>query len=114
MILGKEYLVQLEDLAAKQERIFPDAADVGLWVNSPSFRERVRALCQGLREIYLGKTRRWCCGSSWECFVPFEMEHGAYVGVTVRVSLNVTRKGKSFFSIDIFRDEQVESPFRPV
>lgn len=112
MKVGIETIRQLEELAKQQQRIFPDACDYGLWINSPKFKTYVRNLCKELRKDFVGKTEKWSCGCSWECFAPFEMEAGLYRGAKIKVSLNQTRKGKEFFSIDVTSHAQEKSGFR--
>ena len=109
-VIGKEVLVQLEELARKQDQVWDDSCDMGIHT-TPYLKEKLHYLCEELRLIYKGKTRRWHTGCSWECFVPFEQNGASFQGVKVIVAHHLVR-GHDFFSIDIHRSEQEENPFR--
>lgn len=112
MIAGKESFIELEELCKKQQRIYPDACDAGIW-NNKEVRRKIKKACKELSNIYLCKTSYWGRnkkGVTWNCFVPFEKDGGKYVGVKVFVSLCPTKRS-SFFSINICKAEQIENPF---
>lgn len=113
MFPGKESFVQLEELAQKQTRIYPDACDVGIRVDEVELRNRIRQACKELAVIYKNQAERWNFGSKWSCFIPFEMEGREYIGVTLTVTFNEDRTRKvKFFHIDIQRSRQEEDPFK--
>jgi hypothetical protein len=112
MIVGREHLIYFEKLEAQQKRIFPDACDYGLWVNSEEFKNNVRERCRELNKDFKSKSDKWEFGASWSCKIPYEMEDGNWSGVKLTVSLNKTRRGKEFFTIDINRAIWEENPFR--
>lgn len=105
MIIGTGHLKTLEYWAAKQERIFPDACDAGLWAKRDSKLYGIigKAL-RGLRETYHSNVSEWGRefqrGQTFRLFVPFEMDDNDYVGCVVQVSFCPTRRS-SYISITI-------------
>lgn len=113
MFPGKESLIELEELARQQIRIYPDACDIGIQVVDDQLRTRIHRLCQNLAKIYKNKAKRWNGGSEWSCFIPFEQEGRNYIGVNLSVSYNTDRIRKAnFFHIEICRGMQEETPFK--
>jgi hypothetical protein len=119
MFPGKEAFCILEDLACHQHQIWPDSCDGGIKLTeeNASLQKVIHNACAELAKIYKNKKSKWTLGVSWECFVPFEIEdyNGAevFVGVIVKVSLNGMYKGGvKFFSIELNRHSQRESPFK--
>lgn len=108
MIVGIEYLKTLEFWAPKQERIYGDACDCGLWARPGSKLEGIlRKAIHGLCKVYRHEVQRWGRadrqGTTILTFVPFEKDGDEIVGVLVRVAQCPTRRSQ-FISIDFSRD----------
>jgi len=100
----KEDLIDIEDIAKRQRRLFPDAADVGLWIKDENeqwlveLRRATKNLtkCHGSR-IYKGPRL-----STVNIFVPFEWDEGFIAGETVEI-IRQSFKGKPAMIINIGR-----------
>lgn len=115
MFPGKEALVVLEKLACNQPQIWPDSCDGGILLTpeNASLQTVIHNACAELATIYKNKKSKWHLGVGWECFVPFEMEYGLYIGTIVSVSLSGPHKdGKKFFSINLNHHRQTANPFK--
>lgn len=114
MKIGIEGLKTLEYWAERQERLFQDSCDHGIWHN-PKLAELLRQACRILNKEFKSNSAKWGTGCSWECFVPttYSPKDQTFSGVQVRVAMCKTlRRGKKFFSIDIFRETTKKNPFR--
>ena len=102
-MIGTEYLTVLETLARKQDQIYPDACDYGIWETEEN-TTLIRDAMRGLSDLEGHKTTRWETGCACESRLGFEVDNGIVWGVTVKVTKHTdTRKRKAFFSIDIQR-----------
>ena len=114
---NKEEVYEFEQLAKQQERIYNDAADMGLrW--TPKLASKIKSLLTTLKKTYGGRATKWgdsnTGGASYVIFIPIEhsdYERGKYNGELIKVSLNMDpklrhiyhHKTNRFFDIDISR-----------
>lgn len=112
MIVGRENLVELENIANLQRRVYNDACDFGV-VASDEITERIRNACKGLSADLKSKASvqryRGGCTKTWTTFLPIEYsdyEPGATDGVliTVRLIEVDSKRYDNFFEIIIKRD----------
>jgi hypothetical protein len=73
MGIGKEYIHPLEELARRQERIYPDACDYGIW-DTPAIRKTIKECLNGLKQLEGGEARTWTNGSSYTTRLGYEMD----------------------------------------
>lgn len=107
----KESLIYFEELAKRQKRIYPDAVDSGVLLDTDDGvkTEEARAEIKKLLNVYGGKIVKYHGGSSTEIFIPFEEDEGQMSGVVLSVSYNNDPARKlSFLSIDITRKAMSE------
>lgn len=108
----KEEYVAFEQLAQRQERIYNDAADVGIPLakveNISALRDQLKELISFYKKAFPQhyKAVQWAKGKSVEMFIPFEQDGPVLAGVTLSVTFNEDQKvkGGGFVSIDIQRD----------
>lgn len=103
----KENLYVIEQIAKRQHQIYPDSADFGVKVTKDQLKQ-VGRLLKELKEFYKGKTENWGCfkgekwnfgGSKTTMFIPFEIDEGLEVGITLEVSYNRDQYGKEYLTI---------------
>lgn len=107
----KEEYVAFEQLARRQERIYNDAADMGIPLAKVENITTLRAQLKELMSFYRNafpqhyKAVDICRYKSVEMFIPFEQDGPVLAGVTLSVTFNEDRKvkGGGFISIDIQR-----------
>lgn len=107
MIVGIEHLKVLEEWAPKQEQIYRDACDVGVWARPRTIvRRDITNAVKGLVETYHSSRHEWGRepkGVTVTTFIPFEMDGDDYAGCFVRVSFCPTRRS-AFISITLSHD----------
>lgn len=120
MIVGREQLIYFEQLGKQQKQVYPDAADYGVIIangsydyQAQSFKAEIGKNARYLMETFKHKTERWTNGAALELNIPFEMDEGVNVGVTLRLSFTYDKPRKlQFMSVDINRwIGTEESPF---
>jgi hypothetical protein len=124
MVPGKESLIFFEDLAKRQEQIYPDACDHGVIVKSgainresANLKEQINFHARSLTDIYKSVRLAWDNGASLSLNIPFEKdEAGRFVGVNLHLGFNIDRKRSiHFLSINIIhKNLGYSSPFLPV
>lgn len=111
----KEELIFIEQLANRQQRIYGDACDYGVYL-SPGELSMLRANVKLLKIFYGGYN--WVCNTRNasqsavnNIQIPFEVENGKARGVVVSVNV-VQEKGRTWASIGIstFSKPQHEVP----
>ncbi len=120
MFAGDQYYHFFEDLAKNQARIYPDAADAGVKIETEDAKGFIGDAVRGLREIYRphsctnwGEKARGTHGKSISFHIPFETEGEMFCGVLLRVSYSVDRPRRvEFASVDITRHTSKVNPFR--
>jgi hypothetical protein len=97
---AKENLIYFEELEKNQTRLWDDAADMGIALNStfgdrnvydngPTLKDAARDNLLALMETYAYKLERYGNGcSSTTLFIPFEFDEGAYVGTEINVTFD--------------------------
>jgi len=110
MIVGREEIVQLEELGRQQKRIWNDSCDMGI-MYSVQLRDKLHAICTELKQTFKMTVDRWHNGTSCEFFIPIERDGQEYEGMKVRIAKHTVKK-LCFFSIDILRASQVDSGFK--
>lgn len=119
---GREELHYFEDLAKKQEQIWPDSADHGVVIDEKEQTE-ARDNIKELLDIYDAKISKGPKkDTTTKMFIPFEQEGPYYVGIIFEIyyhegGKNRTEKSKpgydpSFFSITQTRHKQKESGYK--
>jgi hypothetical protein len=112
---NKEELIFFEELAKKQQRIYPDAADYGILLNrygiqinrygiqtGGNLKDQARNNLMKLMTSYGYKQDKWSNGTTTKIFIPIEIDEGLYSGETLIVSFNKLGN-KEFLSVDIGR-----------
>ena len=93
MSIFKEQLIPFERLAKRQERLYLDSCDFGIWLGDNGLAD-VRGLYQDLLDVgiqpdlaYWGdhENKRGAWGVSSEFFIPFEVDEGREVGTRLIV-----------------------------
>jgi hypothetical protein len=104
MIPHKEDLIELEQLAKRQKRMYPYATDLGVpyaEIDLPRYRRAVK----NLMDFYKYESRNIDSGKTVTMFIPFEHDEGRLVGIELSVSgwVDTQIAGGGFVSIEIRR-----------
>jgi len=104
MIVGREQLIELENLAKQQVQIFDDACDIGI-ETTEELRETIRRICRELQaEGFAGAVDRYAYGVSMLFFIPIEYEGDKVAGTEIKISRHKSpTKKKDFFTIEFER-----------
>lgn len=115
----KEEAYVFEDIARRQKRIYPDACDVGVRINSPkdplalSVKDALKGL-EGLKQkrTSWGEPTDSCRGVEVTVRIPWEMEDGFYFGTEYRIAYHQDKSRNIYFiSVDTDSFRSKESPF---
>jgi hypothetical protein len=117
---GKENLIFFESLAANQQKLYDDAADVGVKLQATGrtyyfgdvpMKIAARENLLALMDIYAYKMQRDLLNSVTEIFIPFEFDEGAYTGVTLMVAFNKNERevGEQHLHVHIKSDRKTHA-----
>lgn len=100
MIPHKEELAFLESLASKQQPIYTDSADTGVYLEDSTL-DSVREAVKSLKQFYGGRV--WTCDGPFmkqaavkSIMVPYEVEGDMARGVTVSINIVVNLKKTAY------------------
>lgn len=101
---GKEELVDLEQIAKRQKRVYPDAIDVGI-VLDKSNKKKIKPVWAELQKLYGATITKYGTGQMTEIFVPVEMD-GPYVSgiIVTLIYSNDKPRNMEVLSISFKRD----------
>lgn len=128
---GKENLIFFEDLERHQERIYPDACDLGIvfrpWGGptcmSMNIKAQAREHIKALMKIYKYKIERpaharapydkdWKKATTTTMFIPFEFDEGRYHGVELKLVFEPhAAKKVEYLMITITRKSMTHAEF---
>ena len=100
----QEEMIEIEQLAKRQKRLFPDAADVGYWVaneNAP-WLILLRAATRELTKCHGSKIYKTPLLSTVSIFIPIEHDEGLISGEVIEITRQ-SFKGKPAVIINVHR-----------